>query len=238
MAGELRTLLMYEFQTVFLTQVQQPLNADLFMVISLNWTHYRHNISFYNSSYVTLLSEGLKKRLEPKVFVVQEYNVPIRNRFEFCYENIIREEIRRQYLYDWVVKTRPDVYFHCTVQAFQVQRGWVGAAWDYFVASPREYAFNLFVVNSNCTFHSAVCNICGIKRIFKFNFYQHYKFVDISRPCQLHKSELHKHKCIGFSTKYVKHNSLKCPRFDAPSNVTNSIWSKIIKCKSHIITKK
>ncbi len=150
----------------------------------------------------------------------------IHERFEKCFVHIVRHEVRVRQVYEWVIKTRPDVYFHCVLQSFQTFH--VAAGWDYFVAVRRIYAAYLFA-NEACKYHPAICNVCRVQRVFvNSSFVPIFHIVDLARSCQLHKRELQKHKCQNVSYTYASMTNNTCPQF-TPQGVS-SLWSTLSKC--------
>lgn len=229
MCGQIRTLAYKPHQLMMLNNVITPLNASLFMVVSKNWT----NLNSTTGSQI----EGLKKQLAPVFFKLSETSTLL-EKFQICRKAILQEESKSQNPFAWVVKTRPDVYFHCKLHPLVIPSGWYASAWDYFVVMPRMYA-NLALNTSStdyggrCEYHETICSPCKVKKKFNANISVFFKFVDVSRSCQLRKQELRKHHCSGVSTHYVNTNtSTMCPHLDMGTENWRryALWNTLGTC--------
>lgn len=229
LCGQVRTLAYAPFQTMLHSRMLQPWHAELFLVVSTYWSQMKLNTTAKQLA-------TLNATLAPVAMEVQTDHIPIEARASRCFYHVLKREsvVNRRFV--WVVRSRPDVYLHCTLQPFSVQQGWIASAWDYLTVVPRNYAPQLFTSVESCrTTHPAICHACRVVSAHNATLLVHFRFVDLSRSCQLHHSELRKHRCNGVNTSYVTNTSTsRCPRLDDVSLhdawKRSRLWTGMARC--------
>lgn len=219
--GEIRVLESPHMQRVLWSRFQL-ISPDYFFVVSRYWTSQQRWVN----------ETSIRQIFSPILFL--ETNTSIDVRFETCFAHVVHHEIRAQKPYEWVLKTRPDVYLHCRLQSFHTFD--VAAAWDYLVIVRRVYAMHLFASYA-CGYHPAICNVCKIRRVFaNTTFRPIFQSVDLARSCQLHKAELRKHRCTNVSYAYAQMTNDTCPMpYEIPSRM--SLWASLSQCSRQMLIK-